>query len=56
MDPETKQRLKNLSKQARKLRRKYRNSEEYRAVYDEVQGALRRRALEIVAETKGVTT
>jgi len=45
---ETKKRLQRLSKESRRLRRKYRNSEEYRAIYNEVQGALRRRALEIV--------
>ena len=45
MDPETKKRLQRLSKLARRLQRKYRNSEEYRAIYSEVQGALRERAI-----------
>ena len=50
MDPEIKKRLQRLSKEARRLRRKYRDSEEYRAIYNEVQGALRTRALEIVGK------
>jgi len=46
IDTETKKRLQNLSKQARRLR-KYRDDEKYREAYEEVQGALKRRALEI---------
>ena len=45
MDPEIKKRLQRLSKEARRLRRKYRNSEEYRAIYDEVQRVLKERAI-----------
>ena len=50
MDDQTRKRLYRRNKEARKLRRKYRNSEEYLAVYEEIQGASRRRALEIVGK------
>jgi len=49
MDPETKKRLQNLSKQLRRLR-KYRDDEKYREAYEEVQGALKRRSLEITGK------
>jgi len=50
MDDEIKIRLKRLSREARRLRRLYRDRKECQSALKEVQGALKNRALEIARE------